>query len=188
MKTNPFKLLIFLPAILLAPSCMSYIYNIKSMSVTFFSKAPLEDITAINKVSKPILNTATGDVIVKVPIQGFIFEKALMQEHFNENYMESEKYPDASFKGKITEPIDWKKDGTYKLNIAGKLLVHGVEKDRTLPVVITIKGGEITVESKFTITLKDHNITIPELVFQKIAETVDVTLNATLVPYSPKKK
>lgn len=162
------------------------IYSGKTTEITFFSTAPLENITAVNKVSRPLLNTKSGDVQIKVPITGFIFEKPLMQEHFNENYMESEKFPDATFKGKIQETVDYTKDGTHKVNIKGKLTVHGVEKERTLPATLVIKGSEITVESKFQITLKEHNITVPELVFQKIAETVDVTLKSTLQPYQKK--
>lgn len=175
-------LLAFVPGSLLR----AQIYTSKSTEITFFSTAPLENITAVNKVAKPLINTKTGDVQVKVPITGFIFEKPLMQEHFNENYMESEKFPDATFKGKLEENIDWTKDGTYKVNIKGKLTVHGVEKERTLPATITIKGGIATVESKFDIVLKDHNITVPELVFQKIAEKVEVTLKSTLQPYQKK--
>ncbi len=162
------------------------IYQSKATEVTFFSTAPLENITAVNKVVKPLLNTKTGDVNIKVPITGFIFEKALMQEHFNENYMESEKYPDAKFVGKIEETIDFSKDGTHKVNIKGKLTMHGVEKERTIQATLVIKGGEISIESKFKVTLKDHNITVPELVFQKIAETVDVTLKSTMVPFQKK--
>ena len=180
------------PSILFIIACSmsmllsAQIYTGKSTEISFFSAAPLENITAINKVSKPLLNTKTGDVKIKIPVTGFIFEKPLMQEHFNENYMESDKFPDASFTGKIEEKIDFTKDGTHKVNIKGKLLIHGVEKERTLTATLTIKNGEIAVESKFTVNLKEHKITIPELVFQKIAETVDVTVKSTLIPYQKK--
>jgi hypothetical protein len=157
------------------------IYIGKATEVSFFSTAPLENITAINKSTRPILNTSTNDVMVKISIQGFTFAKPLMQEHFNENYMEIEKYPDATFKGKIVEKIDWTKDGTHNVTIMGKLMIHGVEKERTLNATMVIKGGEITVDSKFNVALKDHNITVPELVFQKIAETVEVKLHSVLI-------
>lgn len=173
-------------SLLIGSSGIAQIYTGKSTEITFFSVAPLENIKAVNKVSRPLVNTKSGDVQIKVPIAGFIFEKPLMQEHFNENYLESEKFPDASFKGKIQETMDWTKDGTYKVNIKGKLTVHGVEKERTLPATITIKGGEVSVESKFNITLKEHNISVPELVFQKVAETVEVSLRSTLQLYHKK--
>ena len=156
------------------------IYMGKTCEISFFSAASLENITAVNKSTKPILNTATGDVLVKVSIPGFVFEKALMQEHFNENYMESEKYPQGMFKGKINEKVDYTKDGATKVTITGKLTIHGVEKDRTIDAVITVKKGVITVDTMFKVALKDHNITIPELLFQKIAESVEVKMHSDM--------
>ena len=165
----------------------------KSAEISFFSATPMENISATNKVTKPILNTATGDVLVKVGISGFTFEKALMQEHFNENYMETDKegpkdakgqvtYPNrmATFKGKINEKVDYTKDGTYKVTVTGKLTIHNVEKDRTIEAVLTVKGGSVTVDTVFKVPLKDHNITVPELLYQKIAEVVDVKMHAEL--------
>ncbi|MCC7302635.1 MAG: YceI family protein [Bacteroidia bacterium] len=178
----------FLPALLLCIGFLrAQIYTGKTTEITFFSSAPLENITAVNKVARPLVNTKTGDVQIKVPVRGFIFEKPLMQEHFNENYMETDKFPDATFKGKLEENIDWAKDGTYKVSIKGTLTVHGVEKERTLPAVVTIKDGIIQVECKFDIVLKDHSITVPELVFQKIAEKVEVTIKSTLQEYHKKQ-
>jgi polyisoprenoid-binding protein YceI len=168
-------------AMLLVVGTQAQIYMGKTCEITFFSAAALENITAVNKSTKPILNSATGDVLVKVTITGFTFEKALMQEHFNENYMESEKYPQATFKGKINEKVDYTKDGSYKVTITGKLNIHGVEKDRTIEAVIQVKGGVVIVDSVFKVSLKDHNITVPELLFQKIAETVDVKLHTEMV-------
>lgn len=151
-----------------------------STKITFFSTAPLENITAVNKTTIPILSTTSGDVVIKVSIQGFQFEKALMQEHFNENYMESDKYPQAIFKGKVTGKVDYKKDGAYAVKVVGKLTIHGVEKDRTIDAIITVKGGVLTVDSQFDVALKDHNITVPELLFQKISETVKVTMHSMM--------
>jgi hypothetical protein len=159
------------------------IFIAKSCEISFFSSSPLEDIEAVNKACKPIVNTATNDVQMKIVISAFHFEKPLMQEHFNENYMESEKYPNAIFKGKINEKIDWTKDGEYKVTTTGKLNIHGVEKDRTIDGVLTIKGQEIILNSKFKIHIADHGIKVPSLYVQNIAEDVDVKLNATLEPY-----
>jgi hypothetical protein len=129
------RLLILCIISLSAASLTAQIIIAKTCEISFFSSSPLEDIQAINKASKPIINTATNDVAIKIPISGFQFEKALMQEHFNENYMETEKFPNAIFKGKINEKVEWKKDGEYKVTVTGKMNIHGVEKDRTIEKV-----------------------------------------------------
>jgi polyisoprenoid-binding protein YceI len=162
------------------------IYMAKTCEISFFSAAPLENIHAVNKNSKPVLNTATGDIQIKVPISGFKFEKALMEEHFNENYMETEKFPNAVFKGKIQEKIDWTKDGEYKVTVIGNLEMHGVTKERTLDGVITIKGGQVMIASNFIVRVADHDIKVPSMYTQNIAETVAVKINATLEPYQKK--
>lgn len=159
------------------------IYMGKSCDINFFSKGPIEDISATNKTAKPILNAAAGEIALKVTIKGFTFEKKLMQEHFNEKYMESDKYPYATFSGKINEAIDYKKDGTYKVTVPGKLNIHGVEKERIIEGALTVKSGEISIDSKFNVMLKDHNIEIPSLVAQNIAEVVEVTVKSVLTEY-----
>jgi len=162
---------------------VAQIYMAKSCEIKFFSASPLEDIEAINKAAKPILNTATGALQMKIPIISFKFAKPLMEEHFNENYMETEKFPDAFFKGKINDTIDWTKDGEYKVKATGKLTIHGVEKERTLDGTITIKGGAIRLGSKFKVHVADHGIKVPTLYVKNIAEDVDVTIDAILEPF-----
>jgi len=164
----------------------SQIYTGKSYEISFFSHGLIEDISATSKSAQVMMNTAKNDVAVKVTIKGFIFEKKLMQEHFNEKYMESDKFPYASFSGKIKDTIDYKKDGVYKTTISGKLNIHGVEKERIIPGTITVKGGEINIDSKFMVALKDHDITIPSIVFQNIAEVIEVKIKSTLTEYKPK--
>jgi hypothetical protein len=159
------------------------IYIAKTCEISFFSASPLEDIMAVNKACKPIINTATNDVQMKIAISAFQFEKPLMQEHFNENYMETEKFPNAIFKGKINEKIDWTKDGEYKVTVTGKLMIHGVEKERTIDGIVKIKGQEITISGNFKVHIADHGIKVPSLYVQNIAEDVDVKLNAVLEPY-----
>ena len=169
------------------------IYMGKTCDIQFFSAASLENITATNKTTKPILNTSNGDVLIKISIANFDFANALMKEHFNENYMETDKagpkdakgadtYPNkyATFKGKINEKVDYKKDGMTKVTVTGKLDIHGVAQDRTIDALLTIKGGVISVDTKFNVALKDHNITIPELLYQKIATSVEVKMHADL--------
>ena len=109
-----------------------------------------------------------------------------MQEHFNENYVESEKYPHAIFKGKINEKIDLVKDGEHKVTVTGILSLHGVDKERKLEGIITVKGTEISIATKFNIHIADHNIKVPSLYIKNIAEDVEVKLNATLEPYKKK--
>lgn len=162
------------------------IYLGKTCEVSFFSDGPVEDISAVNKSTKPILNSAKSEIAVKVTIKGFDFEKELMEEHFNEKYMESDKFPYATFTGKINEPIDYKKDGITKVTVTGKLNMHGVEKERTIDGNVTIKGGEVIIGSKFIVSLKDHNITIPTIVVQNVAELIEVKINATLTEFKSK--
>jgi len=178
------KKTILLSLIILAcRTSFSQIYIAKNCEISFFSSSPLEDIAAVNKACKPIINTSTNDVQMKITITAFQFEKPLMQEHFNEDYMESEKFPNAIYKGKINEKIDWTKDGEYKVTVTGKFNIHGVEKERTIDGVVKIKGDEINISSKFNIHIADHGIKVPSLYVQNIAEDVEVKLNATLEPY-----
>lgn len=160
------------------------IYVCKNAVVNIYSKAPIEDIEAKSAKGTSVLNTTTGEVAFAVPIRSLKFEKALMQEHFNENYMESDKYPQASFKGKINEKIDTGKDGVYPVTATGVFEAHGVKQNRTLPGKITISGGNLTLTSEFMVACKDHKIDIPTLVFKNIAETIKVNVTAA---YSPNK-
>ena len=160
------------------------VYMTQKGEVKFFSTTPVEDINATSKTVGAVLNTATNDLAIQLVIKQFKFTNALMQEHFNENYMESEKYPKASFTGKINEKVDYTKDGVYKVTATGKLTLHGVTKDRTIDGQVTVKSGKITLFSEFWIATADHNIEIPKVVFAKIAEKIKVTAN---IPLEPKK-
>lgn len=170
---------LLLPTVLFAQP----IYTAISSEVHFFSEAPLENIEATNKNAKSLLNIDTKEVAVIIGIRQFKFEKPLMEEHFNENYMESDIYKTADFKGKINEQIDFIKDGEYDVTVSGKLTIHGVTQDRTIPGKIIVKGKSINIYSKFQVALKDHNIKIPTAVIKNIAELVDVTVN---ISYEPK--
>ena len=159
------------------------IYACKNAVVTIYSKAPVEDIDARSDKGTSVFNTATGELAFSVPIRSFKFDKARMQEHFNENYMESDKYPQATFKGKINEKPDVTKDGTYPVTAAGIFEVHGVKQTRTITGKLTVKGGAISLSSEFMVACKDHQIEIPKLVFYNIAENIRVQVNATYAPY-----
>ena len=158
----------------------------KAINVRFFSSASLEDIEASTQNGTSVITTAENAFFFLVPIKSFSFKSSLMQEHFNENYMESDKYPDARFTGKVNEDIDWKKDGSYNVTVTGKLTVHGVDKDRTIPGTINIKNGVVSISAKFDIACKDHGIKIPSMLAEKVAEIVNVTVNGTYAPYVKK--
>jgi hypothetical protein len=151
-------------------------------SVHFFSKATLEDIEATNKNPIIAYKPETGDLQSSVVMTQFKFKAALMEEHFNENYVESEKYPSATFKGKVNEKVDLTKDGETKVTVTGKMTLHGVTKDMTADGTITKKGEDIIVHSVFKIKIADYNIKVPSLYVQNIAEVVDVTTHAVLEP------
>lgn len=177
------KLIVLMFAIALSTLGNAQIYIAKNCEIRFFSASPVEDITAVNTVTKPLLNIATGDLQMKIVMTAFVFEKPLMQEHFNENYLESEKFPNAIFKGKINEKLDYTKDGEYKVTSTGKLTIHGVEKDRTIDGTLTIKDQTITLSTKFKIIFADHNIEIPALQAAVIPADTEVKMNAVLEPF-----
>src|SRR5690606_16173653 len=141
----------------------------KAGQISFFSEAPLEDISATTRKATSALDTNSNEIAFKVPIKSFEFNKRLMQEHFNENYMESDKFPYATFRGKINEPIDWDRDGVYRVAVAGSLEIHGVKKLYTTGAVLEVKGRIITAHAKFNVSVADHGIKIPRIVIKNIA-------------------
>lgn len=154
--------------------------------VTFFSKSPLEDIEATNKKAAVILDVATGDLQSVITMKAFKFKNALMEEHFNENYVESVKFPNAIFKGKVNEKIDLTNTNEQKVTATGKLTLHGVTKDVTIEGTVTKKGEDLLINSKFKIKVADYDIKVPSLYVKNIAEVVDVTLTSTVKPYVKK--
>jgi polyisoprenoid-binding protein YceI len=157
------------------------IYSCRNASFSFFSSAPMEDIEAKTDKGVSAINLKTGAVYFKVPVNTFQFRKKLMQEHFNENYLETDKYPYAEFKGKVVEPAgtDLGTDGTHDVTVEGVLSLHGVDKTYREKGIITVQGGQVTSASKFNVKLVDHKIKIPTLVIKNIAEVVEVTVKAT---------
>jgi len=155
------------------------LYMCKNAEISIFSSAPIEDIAAKTSSGQSVYNAATGDLVFSVAINTFKFRKALMQEHFNSDYLESDKYPRATFKGKIQEHPDLTKDGTYQITATGVLDVHNVKQNRTIPGTLTVSNGNVTMKSEFMVKCVDHHIDIPKLVFQNIAETIKVNVTAT---------
>ncbi|RYY39934.1 MAG: YceI family protein [Chitinophagaceae bacterium] len=151
-----------------------------SSTVSFFSSAPLEDIEATNKSSRGVIDWEKRSFLIAIPIKQFQFRSGMMQQHFNENYLESEKYPECTFRGTFAGPVDLTKDGDYPVTASGDVTLHGVTKKRNIPATIKVRNGQVSLYSKFPIRVADHKISIPKMVFKKIAEVVDVTLDAQL--------
>ena len=164
-------------------SVFSQVFSTTEGKVTFFSTTPMEDITAINTTAKSAINSATNSVLIKIKMTGFVFEKPLMQEHFNEKYVESEKYPEAVFIGNIVEKIDFKSNGAHPVTVKGKLNIHGVSIDRTITGTITIRDGVVSLKTAFQVKVADHKIKIPSVVVKNIADIVDVTADFTCKPH-----
>ncbi len=153
------------------------LYKATDGEISFFSEAPVENISAINKDVKALINAKNAEVAFIVTNVGFKFEKPLMEEHFNENYMESHKYKVSVFKGKIVDEVDFTKDGTYEVTAKGALDIHGVTVEREIKGTLTISNGKINLTTEFDVALKDHKIKIPSVVVKNIAEVVKVTVN-----------
>ncbi len=160
-----------------------YMTRTGKVSFDATTKKSPEKIAAINNEVANILDAKSGDIIFQVLIKSFKFESELMQEHFNENYMESDKYPKAEFKGNITNISDLtlSKDGTYNTKVTGKLTIHGVTNDVAVPGTLTVKGNTITVKTKFTVVLKDYKVAIPALVADKVNTDATITLESDLI-------
>jgi polyisoprenoid-binding protein YceI len=154
----------------------------KNASISFFSSAPLEDIEAVSSTGVAALNVLTGDVVVKVKNTSFQFEKKLMREHFNENYMESERFPVSEFRGKLADASVLKVNGKHSLTVSGTLLVHGVTRPYEAKVTLEVAEGFIKAHASFPVKVADHGIRIPSIVGKNIAETVKVSILAQLVP------
>ncbi|RDC55999.1 YceI family protein [Pedobacter chinensis] len=172
-------LVIFLLIRCLSANAQNYVSG--NVKTSFFSSTPIEDIRAASNKTSAVLIAESGAFAFQVPVKSFEFEKKLMQEHFNENYLESDQYPTASFKGSIEPNINWTKNGEYNVMAKGIFTIHGVGKTRTIPAKISIKDGSVNITSAFDVACADHDIRIPTLVFTKIAKVISVKVNGTLI-------
>lgn len=169
---------------LLAASASAQKFMTRTGKVTFFSSTPIENIEAVNNDAASVLDGSTGEMVFQVPIKSFRFENATMQGHFNADYMESDKFPRADFKGKVSNigEVNLAKDGAYPVKVAGKLTIHGVARDLVAPGTLTVKGGKVTATSKFNVRTADYKIKGPAMGTGKIAESIEVTVNTILSP------
>lgn len=176
------KSLILLSILLIfSIACSAQKYIAKNGHIWFYSHTPVEDIEAHNNQVVSILNAADGTVQFSLLVKSFQFKKALMQEHFNENYMESDKIPKAGFTGMITNQADihYNKDGSYPAQVTGDLTIHGVTRSISTIGTLTISGKTIHAKAKFILKPKDFDITIPAVVEQNIAKEIEVNVDIT---------
>lgn len=156
------------------------LYRANQGQLSFKSDAPLELIEAASKSLRGVIDPAKRTFAFSVPVNTFQgFNSPLQREHFNENYMETAVYQEATFSGKIIEDIDLSVPGIYSVRAKGKLNVHGVEQERIIKSTVESKENALIVRSDFTVLLAEHNISIPRIVYQKIAEEIQVHVEAT---------
>lgn len=150
-------------------------------TVSFYSKTPLEDIKAENKQTLAAIDLTKKTIAFTLLQKNFLFEKQLMQNHYNENYVESDKYPKAQFSGTFTGDVS-NAPGTYKVQVEGKLTVHGVTKPLSIPAELEVTEGKVTGKAAFAVKPSDYDIRIPSLVKDKIAEQINVKVLAVCAP------
>lgn len=165
------------------PASSQQLYETSAGSIRFYSEAPQELIRASSQQLKGIIELKKRTFFFKVDITSFLgFNSPLQREHFNENYMESARFPNATYSGKIIEDIDLSTDGVYDVRVKGKMNIHGLERERIVKSQIIVKKGKINIASDFVVSLADHDINIPRVVYEKLAPDINVSVNATLAP------
>lgn len=176
------KIIILAGLVLGSSSLFAQKIMTRTGKVSFFSSTKIENIEAFNNEVAAAYDASKGDLVFQIAIKSFKFDKQLMQEHFNEDYMESDKFPKASFVGKIADytKVDIKKNGTYKANAAGNMTIHGVTKNVSIPGTIVVKDGLATFTANFNVALADYNIKVPSIAEGKIARSIAVTVNAIM--------
>jgi polyisoprenoid-binding protein YceI len=175
------KHLLFVLACFSLTEALPQKYSVEKSDIVFFSDAAIEDIKADNKKASGIFNATNGDIVFSIPINEFQFQKSLMQEHFNEKYMESDKFPKATFSGKVAG-FDANASETQQAKANGKLTIHGVTNEVEIPGTIEKKDNKLILKTKFMVKLVDYKITIPQLLWQNIAEQVEVTCEFVFKP------
>lgn len=154
--------------------------------ISFFSSTSVEDIKAINSKVSCVLDSESGAIELAALMKAFEFKKALMEEHFNENYVESATYPKAAFKGKIEkiEDIDFTANGVHPVRVNGEMSIHGETNTVSAEGSLEVKDGNVIIKSEFYIVPEDYAIEIPGVVRDKIAKQLLITVEVTLAPYT----
>ena len=163
-------------------------YMTKNGYIGFFSHTQMEDIKGDNNQVAGVLDISTGDMVFQALIKSFHFDRALMEEHFNENYMESDKIPKATFKGKITNlaAVSFSKNGKYEVTVEGDLTIHDVTNKISTKGTIEVVTGGINASSKFNIVPEDYKISIPGVVREKINKNLEITVEMKFAPVETK--
>ena len=158
------------------------VYSTSSGTIKFFSKTTAENIDATNNQVKAALDSKNGNLEFAVSINSFLFKKALMQKHFQENYMESEKFPKSTFKGSVVDnaAVKYGTDGSYPVSVKGKLTMHGVTKEVIVPGKVSISGNKAVLATDFNVLLEDYNIKVPANNASQIAKSIKVSVDCTL--------
>lgn len=169
--------LIFLATV----ACGQQRYFAERPSITFFSDGLVEDITAVNQKVTSIFDALNGDIAFLMNVKDFQFPNKLMQTHFNEKYMETETYPKSSFQGKVTG-FSAAAKGAQQVRALGKLTIHGVTHDVDVPGTIEVNNGKLFLKAKFPVKLEDYKIVVPQIVWDKIAQQVEVSLDFAYRP------
>ncbi len=156
----------------------------KEGKITFYSHTPLEDITAKNTSVGSIINSSTGEIVFTLKMTDFIFPKKLMQKHFNNNYVESDKFPKATYKGMITnnDSVNYQKKGTYPVMVTGDMSIHGVTREVSAEGTISVTGEGIEANAVFMLQPEKYDIKIPRLVRKRLAENVEITVDMSYNP------
>jgi polyisoprenoid-binding protein YceI len=163
-------------------------YFTRQGNISFFSEAPIENIEAHNNQVSSFVNFDTGEMAFSVPMKAFTFRKSLMQTHFNENYVESDKYPRSTFKGTIEniKSINIQQNGLYQVQVSGQLTIHGVTQPVKADGTLEVNNGKVIGRSLFTVTPEQFEIEIPLLVRAHIAKIIRIQVNAAYEPYLAK--
>jgi len=160
-------------------SAQKKLYSTKTGTAFFDAGTGVENISGTNKATLSVFDAVSGQIQFSIMVKGFEFWSQLMQDHFNENYMESDKFPKSTFTGKITnlDKINFSKDGTYPAEVKGSLEIHGVKKDVVAKGTMKVSGETVTTTSEFVVVLEDYNIHIPGVVKDKLAKDARIKIN-----------
>jgi hypothetical protein len=168
-------------ALIRPTAAYSQLYTTRTGFIGFYSKTALEDIKAENNQVFAIIDAGKKNMAFSLLVKGFAFPKELMQEHFNENYVESDKYPKASFSGAYAGDVDLSKDGVYKVVVKGNLTLHNTTKAIETPATLEVKAGHLVGVAEFKLRPEDFNISIPSVVRDKIDKEMAVKVNIDCV-------
>lgn len=160
--------------LLAATSLKAQVYGTRNGVIHFVSKTPLENIEATNRQVNAVMDFNEKKIAFSLLMKGFLFERDLQQQHFNENYAESDKFPKSNFNGSIIGDVDVKKDGTYNVKVKGMLTIHGVSQLIETPATIQVKGNKVIGKCTFNVKPEDYKISIPSVVRDKIAKEVQI--------------